>query len=145
MSAPQNDLKESYDVVVVGAGGAGMAAALTAAAQGLDVALIEKSAYFGGSTARSGGGVWIPGNYALKAAGQVDPGDAEAAKTYLASIVGDKVSQIRRETYLDRGPEAMDFLKDRIPTRFTWVPNYADYLPEQPGGRPAGRSVEPIP
>ena len=54
-----------YDVVVVGAGGAGMAAALAAAHQGLDTLLVEKSNYFGGSTARSGGGVWIPGNYAL--------------------------------------------------------------------------------
>jgi len=145
MSAPQNDLKDTYDVVVVGAGGAGMSAAVTAAAQGLEVVLIEKSAYFGGSTARSGGGVWIPGNYALQAAGQVDPDDIETAKTYLDSIVGDRVPKVRRDMYLDRGPEAMDFLKQHSPTRFTWVPEYADYLPEQPGGRPRGRSVEPIP
>jgi len=145
MSAPQHDLKDAYDVVVVGAGGAGMAAALTAAAHGLDVALIEKSAYFGGSTARSGGGVWIPGNYALQDARQVDPGDLEAAETYLDTIVGDRVPKARRDTYLHRGAEAMDFLKQHIPTRFTWVPDYSDYLPEQPGGRAAGRSVEPIP
>lgn len=134
-----------YDVVVVGAGGAGMTAALAAARQGLDTLLIEKSAYFGGSTARSGGGVWIPGNYAVKAAGQVDPGDAEAAKLYLQSIVGDKVPAVRRETYLDRGPEVMDFIKENTPVRFTWVPQYADYLPEAPGGRAAGRTVEPVP
>ena len=138
-------MKASYDVVVVGAGGAGMTAALAAARQGLDTLLIEKSAYFGGSTARSGGGVWIPGNYAVKAAGQVDPGDAEAAKLYLQSIVGDKVPAIRRETYLDRGPEVMDFLKENTPVRFKWVPQYADYLPEAPGGRAAGRTVEPVP
>ncbi|RYE77388.1 MAG: FAD-dependent oxidoreductase, partial [Myxococcales bacterium] len=64
----------SADVVVVGAGGAGMAAALKAAHLGLDTVLIEKSNYFGGNTSRSGGGIWIPGNYALEAAGQVDPG-----------------------------------------------------------------------
>ncbi|GAC1384853.1 MAG: 3-oxosteroid 1-dehydrogenase [Marmoricola sp.] len=145
MSAPHADLQDAYDVIVVGAGGAGMAAALTAAAHDLEVALVEKSAYFGGSTARSGGGVWIPGNYALREAGQVDAGDDEAAKAYLDAIVGDRVSKIRRDTYLDRGPEVMDFLKERTPTRFRWVPDYADYLPEQPGGRPRGRSVEPIP
>lgn len=145
MSVPHADLQDAYDVIVVGAGGAGMAAALTAAAEGLEVALVEKSAYFGGSTARSGGGVWIPGNYALREAGQVDAGDDEAAKAYLDAIVGDRVSKIRRDTYLDRGPEVMDFLKERTPTRFRWVPDYADYLPEQPGGRPRGRSVEPIP
>jgi 3-oxosteroid 1-dehydrogenase len=138
-------MKDSYDVVVVGAGGAGMSAALAAAHQGLDTLLVEKSGYFGGSTARSGGGVWIPGNYALQAAGQVDPGDREAAKTYLDSIVGDVVPKVRRDTYLDRGPEVLDFLKAKTPLRFTWVPEYADYLPEQPGGRPRGRSVEPVP
>ncbi len=138
-------MKASYDVVVVGAGGAGMTAALAAADQGLDTLLIERSAYFGGSTARSGGGVWIPGNYAIKAAGEVDPGDEEASRLYLESIVGDKVPAVRRETYLDRGPEVMEFLKEKTPVRFTWVPEYSDYLPEAPGGRARGRTVEPVP
>ncbi|WP_141013465.1 3-oxosteroid 1-dehydrogenase [Nocardioides sambongensis] len=138
-------MKDSYDVVVVGAGGAGMSAALAAAHRGLDTVLIEKSSYFGGSTARSGGGVWIPGNYALRAAGQVDAGDRDEAKRYLDAIVGDVVPKVRRDTYLDRGPEVLDFLKETTPLRFTWVPQYADYLPERPGGRAAGRSVEPVP
>ncbi|GAB3860101.1 3-oxosteroid 1-dehydrogenase [Nocardioides maradonensis] len=138
-------MKDSYDVVVVGAGGAGMSAALAAARKGLDTVLVEKSPYFGGSTARSGGGVWIPGNYALEAAGQVDPDDREAAKTYLDAIVGDTVPKVRRDTYLDRGPEVLEFIRDNTPVTFTWVPEYADYLPEQPGGRPRGRSVEPVP
>jgi 3-oxosteroid 1-dehydrogenase len=132
-------------VVVVGAGGAGMTAALAAAHQGLRTVLLEKSEYFGGSTARSGGGVWIPGNYALVAAGQVDPGDREEAKTYLDAIVGDVVAKIRRDTYLDRGCEMMDFVRAHTPVRFAWVPEYADYLPEQPGGRARGRTVEPVP
>ncbi len=134
---------QEYDVVVVGAGGAGMAAALAAAARGLDTVLLEKSSYFGGSTARSGGGVWIPNNYALKAAGQGD--DPELSRLYLDSIVGDVVPKVRRDTYLDRGPEVLDFFKERTPLRFTWVPQYADYHPEAPGGRAAGRSAEPIP
>ncbi len=139
-------MKDEYDVVVVGAGGAGMSAALASAARhGLDTLVVEKSSYFGGSTARSGGGVWIPGNYALREAGQVDPGDLERAKQYLDSIVGDVVPKVRRDTYLERGPEVLDFLRERTPVRFTWVPEYADYLPEQPGGRARGRSVEPVP
>lgn len=129
--------------MVVGAGGAGMAAALAAQSRGLDTVLIEKSSYFGGSTARSGGGVWIPGNYALKKAGQDDP--LENSKLYLDSIVGDVVPKVRRDTYVDRGSEVMDFLREKTPVRFTWVPDYADYHPEQPGGRPKGRTVEPIP
>ncbi|KAA1429163.1 3-oxosteroid 1-dehydrogenase [Nocardioides antri] len=138
-------MRDSYDVVVVGAGAAGMTAALTAARQGLDTVLVEKSGYFGGSTARSGGGVWIPGNYALAEAGQAEPGDLDAAKTYLDAIVGDVVPKVRRDTYIDRGPEVMDFLKEHTPVRFQWVPEYSDYLPEKPGGRARGRSVEPVP
>jgi 3-oxosteroid 1-dehydrogenase len=136
-------LPDVVDVVVVGAGGAGMTAALAAKKHGLETVLIEKSGYFGGSTARSGGGVWMPGNYALKAAGQAD--DLAESKRYLDSIVGDVVPKVRRDTYLDRGPEVLDFIKEQTPLRFTWVPQYADYHPEAPGGRPAGRSCEPIP
>src|SRR5690242_4998125 len=123
-------LPETVDVVVVGAGGAGMTAALAAKKRGLETVLIEKSAYFGGSTARSGGGVWIPGNYALLKAGQADPLDD--AKLYLDSIVGDVVPKVRRDTYLERGAEVLDFVRDHTPLRFTWVPDYADYHPEAP-------------
>jgi 3-oxosteroid 1-dehydrogenase len=138
-------LPEEVDVIVVGAGGAGMSAALTAGRAGLDTILIEKSAYFGGSTARSGGGVWIPGNYALRDAGQVDGDDADRAREYLDAIVGDDVPAVRRETYLARGPEVMDFIREHTPVRFKWVPYYSDYHPEAPGGRADGRSVEPVP
>jgi 3-oxosteroid 1-dehydrogenase len=133
----------TVDVVVVGAGGAGMTAALTAAHQGLDVLVAEKSAYFGGSTARSGGGVWVPNNYALKKAGV--PDSLEEAKTYLAAIVGDVVPQARRDAFLERGPEALEFVRDHSAVDFVWVPQYSDYYPEAPGGRSVGRSVEPRP
>jgi 3-oxosteroid 1-dehydrogenase len=138
-------MEDTHDVVVVGAGGAGMTAALACANHGLDTVLIEKSPYFGGSTARSGGGVWIPGNRALREAGQVDPDDAEQSRRYLEAIVGEVVPKERRETFLARGPEVIDFLMDHTPVRLRWVPEYSDYLPEQPGGRPRGRSVEPVP
>jgi 3-oxosteroid 1-dehydrogenase len=141
--ARRTALPTEVDVVVVGAGGAGMSAALAAAAQGLDTVLLEKSGHFGGSTARSGGGVWMPGNYALQEAGQADP--IAESKRYLDAIVGDVVPKERRDTYLDRSPEVLDFIRDHTPLRFTWVPDYADYHPEAPGGRAKGRSCEPIP
>ncbi len=140
---PSAVLPTEVDVVVVGAGGAGMTAALAAKRRGLETVLLEKSDYFGGTTARSGGGVWIPGNYALVDAGQGD--DPELSKQYLDAIVGDTSPKLNRDTFIDRGAEVMEFIKAETPLRFTWVPDYSDYHPEAPGGRLKGRSVEPIP
>ncbi|MFI6364765.1 3-oxosteroid 1-dehydrogenase [Nocardia sp. NPDC050630] len=142
MTDPVND-PHSYDVVVVGSGAAGMTAALAAAHHGLSAVIIEKAAHYGGSTARSGGGVWIPGNKALKASGR--PDDREDARTYLHSIVGDVVPKDRIDTYIDRGAEAFDFVLDHTPLKMKWVPGYSDYYPEAPGGLGQGRSCEPAP
>jgi 3-oxosteroid 1-dehydrogenase len=133
----------TVDVVVVGSGAAGMTAALTAAHAGLDTLVVEKSEFFGGSTARSGGGVWVPGNYALRAAGV--PDTLEDARTYLAAIVGDVVPAARRDAFVERGPEMLEFVRDHSPVDFMWVPEYSDYYPESPGGLARGRSVEPRP
>jgi 3-oxosteroid 1-dehydrogenase len=135
--------EDEYDVVVVGSGAAGMAAGLTAARHGLRALIVEKAAHFGGSTARSGGGVWIPNNDVLRGAGVEDT--AEAARTYLHSIVGDVVPAEKIDAYLERGPEALAFLLANSPLRMQWVPDYSDYYPEAPGGRVGGRSVEPRP
>ncbi|BBY56326.1 3-oxosteroid 1-dehydrogenase [Mycobacterium koreense] len=134
---------QEYDVVVVGSGGAGMVAALTAAHQGLSAIVIEKAPHFGGSTARSGGGVWIPNNEVLKRRGISDT--PEAARTYLHGIVGDVVPAEMIDTYLDRGPEMLSFVLKHSPLKMCWVPGYSDYYPEEPGGRAGGRSIEPKP
>jgi len=134
---------QEYDVVVVGSGAAGMVAALTAAHQGLSTVVVEKAPHFGGSTARSGGGVWIPNNEILKRAGVED--SPQAARTYLHTIIGDVVEPERIDTYLDRGPEMLSFVLKHTPLKMCWVPNYSDYYPEQPGGRAGGRSIEPKP
>lgn len=134
---------QEYDVVVVGSGGAGMVAALTAAHRGLSTLVIEKAAHFGGSTARSGGGVWIPNNEVLQRDGVKDT--AEAARTYLHGIIGDIGDPERIDTYLERGPEMLSFVLKNTPLRMCWVPRYSDYYPEAPGGRAEGRSIEPRP
>src|SRR3954467_6737210 len=136
-------LDEEYDVVVVGSGAAGMTAALAAQRRGLRAVVLEKAAHFGGSTARSGGGVWIPNNEVLRRDGVED--SPEAARTYLHSIVGDVVPADRIDTYLERGPEALSFVLAHSPLRMQWVPDYSDYYPEAPGGRVGGRSIEPHP
>jgi len=132
-----------FDVVVVGSGAAGMAAALTAAHHGLRVVVIEKTDRFGGSTARSGGGLWLPGNEVLRKAGVRDtPGRARA---YLAYVAGDGVTQARQRALLDHGPAMLAFVRASTPVDFAWVPGYADYYPEAPGGLAQGRSIEPVP
>ncbi|KUI33220.1 3-ketosteroid-delta-1-dehydrogenase [Mycobacterium sp. IS-1742] len=134
---------QEYDVIVVGSGAAGMVAALTAAHQGLSTIVVEKAPHYGGSTARSGGGVWIPNNEILKRDGVKDT--PEAARQYLRAIIGDVVAPERIDTYLDRGPEMLSFVLEHSPLKLCWVPGYSDYYPETPGGKPTGRSVEPKP
>nr|WP_281221275.1 3-oxosteroid 1-dehydrogenase [Nocardia uniformis] len=131
------------DVIVVGSGAAGMSAALTAATHGLATVIIEKSSYWGGSSSRSGGGVWIPGNSVLRE--QAPGDDLEDARRYLKSIVGPHVDPARIDTYLDRGSEALQFLMDNAPLRLEWVRDYSDYYPEAPGGLATGRTCEPLP
>ena len=134
---------ETYNVIVVGAGAAGMSAAITAAAKGLSTVLIEKSPYWGGSTSRSGGGVWIPNNSVLKRDGVDD--SVEKAREYVHAIIGEHAPADRIDAYIDRGPEALDFLMAHAPLDLEWVKNYSDYYPEAPGGRLGGRSIEPRP
>jgi 3-oxosteroid 1-dehydrogenase len=134
---------QEYDVVVVGSGAAGMVAALTAAHQGLSTVVVEKAPHYGGSTARSGGGVWIANNEILKRDGVKDT--AEDARKYLHAIIGDVVPEDKIDTYLDRSPEMLSFVLKNTPLKLCWVPGYSDYYPETIGGKATGRSVEPKP
>ncbi|MEV6302312.1 3-oxosteroid 1-dehydrogenase [Actinoplanes sp. NPDC051861] len=130
-----------FDAVIVGAGAAGMTAALTAARNGLSAVVIEKAPVYGGSTARSGAGIWIPNNEVLLAAGV--PDTFSKADTYLAAVVGPEVSTARRHAFLVNGPKAISFLLRWTPLRFSWMEGYPDYYPELAGGMPNGRSIEP--
>ncbi|HTW04456.1 MAG TPA: 3-oxosteroid 1-dehydrogenase [Streptosporangiaceae bacterium] len=134
---------DQFDVVVAGSGAAGMTAALAAAHHGLRAVVLEKTDRFGGSTARSGGGIWAPGNEVLRRAGVRDT--PEQAAAYLAHVAGAGVPEASRRALLERGPEMLTFVLARTPVEFAWVPGYADYYPEAPGGLAPGRSVEPVP
>ncbi|KAG0044647.1 hypothetical protein BGZ83_010117 [Gryganskiella cystojenkinii] len=132
---------DEYDVVVAGAGAAGMTAALTAAKLGLSVVVVEKAPTFGGSTARSGGEVWLPNNSILLSAGVSDT--MEQATAYLSALVGPDVPNDRQQAFLTNGPKMLDFVMANGPLRFRFTRGYSDYYPNLPGGMPNGRSIEP--
>jgi 3-oxosteroid 1-dehydrogenase len=120
-----------------------MTAALAAAQAGLQTVIIEKARYFGGSSALSGGAVWIPNNPVNVRAGV--PDSFEQADRYLEAIVGDRVPQARRRAFLTQGPATIDFLERNTRyVRFAASPGYPDYHPDAPGGRAGGRSMSPV-
>ncbi len=142
MSAPAG-WDHEFDFVVVGSGGGGMTAALTAQAAGLSTVVLEKGKKYGGSTGISGGGIWIPNNPTLRAKGHND--SRESIRRYLDLLTEGKVPAERLDAYVDHGPAAMELLCRSRWMKFNWTKGYADYHPEYDGGRPLGRSVEPKP
>lgn len=129
---------ETYDVVVIGSGAGGMSTAITAKKNGLSVAIIEKEPVFGGTTAFSGGVLWIPGNHHGKDAGIEDSRDD--AITYMKEETGNFYSAEAVEAFLDAGPEMVDFFERETEVQF--VPTlYPDYHPDVPGGVDVGRSI----
>ncbi|ORB65527.1 FAD-binding protein [Mycolicibacterium tusciae] len=130
----------TVDVLVIGSGGGGMTAALAADAWGLDTLVVEKSPQFGGSTALSGGGIWVPGAPSQREAGYVP--DPDGVFEYLQRITGGLVSDARLRAYVDSAPEMMEFLERHSRWfEFVWKPGYADYYPEFPGGSELGSTI----
>ena len=131
---------EEYDVVVVGSGGGGMASALTAHHEGLSTVVLEKGSKFGGSTAISGGAIWIPNNPVLRRLGHDDSRDS--VLTYLTALTEGTIAPERLAAYVDHGPEVIALLERSRWMQWTWMRGYPDYHPELEGGRPQGRSIE---
>ncbi len=128
------------DVVVIGTGAAGVTAALAAHAGKARVAVLEKSNRVGGTTAVSGGVVWVPNNRHMAKVGISDSLDeAIAYVTRLADGRSD-AALIRR--YLETAPEMIEFIEGNTPVAFTALGRYPDYHPEFSGGKPGGRSLD---
>jgi len=128
----------TVDLLVVGSG-TGMAAALAAHELGLSSLVVEKTAYVGGSTARSGGAFWIPGSSILPDSGASALAEAD---TYVRAVVEDSAPAERGRAFLDAGAATVDMLGRTTPMRFFWAQGYSDYHPEEPGGRAEGRTCE---
>ena len=140
-----NAWDRTYDFVIAGSGGGGMAAALAAQDAGASVIVLEKREVVGGSTAMSGGVLWIPDNPLMRAEHVAD--SYEDAMTYFEKVVGDAgpaSSPERRHAYLTAGPELVSYLQRRG-VRFERCPGYSDYYSNLPGGHDLGRSIEPVP
>lgn len=125
---------EDFDLVVVGAGAAGMTAAATAAREGARVLLLEHAAQVGGTTAISGGMVWVP------------PADGlDTAREYLRATVPPGGDDAVLEAFLQRGSEAIRWLSEHTDVQLQPVPRYPDYEPTLPGATEGGRVLEPKP
>ena len=138
-----NSFDETFDFVVVGSGGGSMCAALVARAASKSAVILEKTNLIGGTTARSGGVMWIPGNPFMAEAGV--PDSLEAATTYLDTVVGDHndtpgASKARRRAFLEEGPRMLNFLIGKG-LKFSRITSWPDYYDEAPGSSVPGRTV----
>jgi len=131
-------VNETFDLIVVGSGAAGLTCAITARKRGLDVVVLEKEPVFGGTTALSGGVLWIPmGPHGR----QQNPADTrEAVRTYLMHESGRFYDQAAADALIDKGSEMVEFLQRE--TQMQFVPTlYPDYHCDAPGGAQVGRSI----
>ena len=127
------------DVLVVGSGAGGLATAVVAAHHRQKVLVVEKEPVFGGTTARSGGWLWVPASPHARRAGVDD--SAEKARTYLQLETGSFFNAARVDAYLDAAPKAVDFFEQNTALQFDLGMIVADYHPDVPGGMPGGRSI----
>lgn len=130
---------KQVDVLVIGTGAGAMVAAVTAADHGAKTLIVEKSDLYGGTSATSGGGVWIPDSDSARAQGQLD--SAEEAFTYIKGLVGNTVSNERIKAFVRHARIMVRYVESVSDLRFKAIP-YTDYQAEKPGGKMGYRSHE---
>lgn len=141
VEADHNDWDAEADAVIVGSGAAGMAAALTAKLAGLDVLLLEKTDRIGGSTAVSGGAVWLPLN--AQSAGAGHPDSFDKVWTYLQHTVGDAAPEAMQRAFLEAGAKMLEEFTRHGVLRLVARTSSPDYYPDLPGAAMGGRSLDP--
>lgn len=135
--------KDNYDLVVVGAGAGGLAAASAAAAEGRRVLLLEHTDRIGGTTAISGGMIWVPANHKMLECG-IEDSEADVWR-YLEQTVPASANDPRMKTFVRYGDTAIRYLEARTSLRLRPVCRYPDYYPDLAGATPGGRVLEPVP
>lgn len=142
-SQNQGQFDQEVDLLVVGSGAGALTAAVVASIEGCkQVLVVEKSDQYGGTSAMSGGGIWIPNSHYARAEGVKD--SAAEALQYLKAVIGDEVSEERLRTYVEKAPEMLEFMARNSRLKFESVP-YSDYYPEMPGGKEGHRTHQPLP
>jgi 3-oxosteroid 1-dehydrogenase len=130
-----------FDVVVIGTGAAGLTAALTASSLGARVGLLERASTVGGTTAISGGVLWVPAHDRQPEA--LLP--VEDALTYMRHLSSATADEKLFESFVRTAPQMLDFIETHSPLRFVPIPDYLDDQPDLPGGKHGGRSFIPAP
>jgi hypothetical protein len=126
------------DVLVVGSGAAGLAAAVTAADAGLDVLVVEKYKQFGGTSAISGGWMWVPGN----PKGAAQSGDTQhEARKYLHGLAGERIDDTKLDEFFGGVPDMINFFESRTAVSFAYPEISPDYSMLIPGAKRGGRAV----
>lgn len=134
--------QHNFDLVVLGSGAGGFTAAATAARHGLKVLVVEKAENFGGTSAISGGAVWLYGTDQARAAGAVD--SPEAIRTYLRQVIGDGYDAALVDTFIEQGHQALRWLEQNTELRYALRPHSPDYYPDAPGATQFGRALEMV-
>jgi len=129
------------DVLVVGSGAGGLLAATFAASRHAEVLVVEKTDEFGGSSATSGGGIWIPNSHLAAAEGH--PDSPEEAFKYIRALSAKNVPDANIRAFVDAAPRMLRWLVDNTPVRYQALP-YPDYHAELPGGKAGFRTHLPL-
>jgi len=141
MKVVNGSLEQTYDVVVLGSGASGLTTAAVAARRGLSVLVLEKASLLGGTSAVSGGMIWIPGTRQAEAAGI--PDSLEEASTYVRAVARGRGREELMDAAVYGGREMLAYLQNECGLEFLFLDDFPDYRQDLPGSSFGGRTLEP--
>ncbi|SJM71375.1 Fumarate reductase flavoprotein subunit [Corynebacterium glutamicum] len=136
-----DNLANHYDLIVVGSGAGGLTAAATAAHAGLSVLVLEKAELLGGTSAVSGGMLWVVDNHYAREAGFAD--SKQAGREYVEAVARGRGRAELLDAALLHGSDMLEFIEDELDVKFLFLDNFPDYRQDLPGAVHGGRTIEP--